>query len=70
MDFQLCIERDMKATVAAAEDAIKVRGRLTGNVWDRLGKQSAEVVDSKEEEEEEEDEGKIEDDRKQQTENV
>lgn len=40
----------MKAAAAAAEDAIKVRGRLTGNVWDRLGKQSAEVVDSKEEE--------------------
>lgn len=40
----------MKAAAAAAEDATKARGRLTGNIWDRLGKKSAEFIDSKDEE--------------------
>lgn len=39
----------MKAAAAAAEDVTKVRGRLTGNIWDRLGKKPAEFEDSEDE---------------------
>lgn len=40
----------MKAAAAAAEDVTKVRGRLTGNIWDRLGKKTADFEDSEDEE--------------------
>ncbi|KAI5068222.1 hypothetical protein GOP47_0016567 [Adiantum capillus-veneris] len=40
----------MKAAAAAAEDVTKVRGRHSGNIWDRLGKKSADSGDSKDEE--------------------
>lgn len=40
----------MKAAAAAAEDVTKVRGRLGGNIWDRLGKKAAEYKDSDDEE--------------------
>ena len=40
----------MKAAAAAAEDASKSRGRLGGNIWERLGKKPVEVVDDKAEE--------------------
>ncbi|MCO5564023.1 hypothetical protein L7F22_017678 [Adiantum nelumboides] len=40
----------MKAAAAAAEDVTKVRGRHSGNIWDRLGKKSADSGDVRDEE--------------------
>ena len=40
----------MKAAAAAAKDVAKSRGRLGGDIWERLGKKSTEIAENKTEE--------------------